>query len=223
MFLVSDFQGLYGLFVFLGLLAGVSAATFSVGMIHSTFWAPKENQGVAIGVFQGLGTAGASIFALVLPFMLDSVGLSFTYLIWVLVSLGSIVLMIVLLRDPPYLQLSRFVEQHKGKIVSPWEKEWDENKAAESSALLTLELESSKEQQRFPPDKIAGDAFRNETISLESLERLSSLYFKSASFPSGSMVSSFIGAAKQWHVWVFLLLQILTFGFAYFGFVVVFT
>lgn len=61
----NDFTG----FLLGGLGFGLAGSTFAVGIAYSSVWFPKEQQGLALGIF-GAGNAGAAFTALVAPTLL---------------------------------------------------------------------------------------------------------------------------------------------------------
>jgi Nitrate/nitrite transporter len=87
----GNMEGTYWLILLFGCLSGCGVATFSVGAGQSSYWYPKNKQGFALGVFGGLGTLGAGVFALILPFLLQSIGFVSAYYVWtVCMILGAL-------------------------------------------------------------------------------------------------------------------------------------
>lgn len=78
----DNMEGTYWLILLFGCLSGCGVATFSVGAGQSSYWYPKKRQGFALGIFGGLGTLGAGVFALILPVLLQSVGFVSAYYVW---------------------------------------------------------------------------------------------------------------------------------------------
>lgn len=88
----DNMQGTYLLILLFGCLSGCGVATFSVGVGQSSYWYPKHKQGYALGIFGGLGTMGAGVFALVLPLLLGEVGFTNAYYIWtVCIIVGTLI------------------------------------------------------------------------------------------------------------------------------------
>ena len=77
-------QGFYWLVLLLGCLSGCGIATFSVGVGQTSYWYPKQKQGAPLGIFGGIGTMAAGVFALVLPVFLRSFGFISAYFAWTL-------------------------------------------------------------------------------------------------------------------------------------------
>jgi nitrate/nitrite transporter NarK len=116
--LVSQLVGLVGLlglvgvlasqrasaaaFIVLGLVVGIAGAAFPILFIHTSFYTPKARQGVVLAVFMGLGTLGGPIVTLVLPFIIEGVGVLWTYVIWSFVQAGLVVYCWLLLRGEPF-------------------------------------------------------------------------------------------------------------------------
>lgn len=97
--------GKYLLVLFLGVLSGCGGATFSAGIPQTAYWHPKERQGVALGIFAGLGNTSPGLFTLVLPFAFAGLGLSGTYWVWfALLAAGTLVYWLTA-QDAPYYQL----------------------------------------------------------------------------------------------------------------------
>lgn len=75
-------HGWYPVFVALGILCGCGIATFSVGISQVAYWFPRARQGVALGLYAGVGNLAPGLFSLVLPFVLEGWGLVSAYLVW---------------------------------------------------------------------------------------------------------------------------------------------
>ncbi len=84
-------RNLYPLLIFLGILSGCGIATFSVGISQVSYWFPQKNQGMALGLYAGVGNLAPGIFSFLLPISLGFFGLSGSYLIWlILLMVGTI-------------------------------------------------------------------------------------------------------------------------------------
>ena len=92
----SNMQGTYWLILVFGCLSGCGVATFSVGAGQSSYWFPKNKQGFALGIFGGLGTLGAGVFAIVLPLLLHSVGFVSAYYIWTAFMIAGTILFFII-------------------------------------------------------------------------------------------------------------------------------
>lgn len=89
-------HGLYGLVLFFGFLSGCGIATFSVGIGQTSYWFPRNKQGMALGTFAGIGNLAPGIFSLILPVFLTYYGFISAYFAWFLFLLiGTILYAIV--------------------------------------------------------------------------------------------------------------------------------
>jgi len=89
-------HGLYAIILFFGFLSGAGIATFSVGIAQTSYWFPKNKQGVALGAYAGLGNLAPGIFSLIIPFYLQSFGFISAYFAWFLFLLvGTIIYAII--------------------------------------------------------------------------------------------------------------------------------
>ncbi len=85
-------HGLYPLILFLGMLSGCGIATFSVGIGQTSYWYPKNKQGMALGTYAGLGNLAPGLFSLILPLYLQRFGFFSAYFAWFLFLLtGTII------------------------------------------------------------------------------------------------------------------------------------
>lgn len=85
-------HGLYPLILFLGMLSGCGIATFSVGIGQTSYWYPKNKQGMALGTYAGLGNLAPGLFSLILPLYLQRFGFISAYFAWFLFLLiGTII------------------------------------------------------------------------------------------------------------------------------------
>lgn len=103
----DDMQGLYGLVLLLGMLSGCGIATFSVGVGQTSYWFPKKKQGMALGIYAGLGNLAPGIFSLILPFYLQMKGFISAYFAWfIFLLLGAAIYYLVGVNSY-YFQLSK--------------------------------------------------------------------------------------------------------------------
>lgn len=87
---------LFPLILFFGFLSGCGIATFSVGIAQTSYWFPRSRQGMALGLYAGLGNVAPGLFALMLPFILKYYGIKSAYFLWFLILfIGSIIYMLV--------------------------------------------------------------------------------------------------------------------------------
>jgi len=84
---VSSFIG----YLVMGLLIGISGASFTIGIHYVSRWFERSQQGVAMGVF-GAGNAGAAITLLLAPYIIEQFGLR---LLGPAFALGMIVIMLL--------------------------------------------------------------------------------------------------------------------------------
>ena len=96
---------LYPLLLLLALLCGCGIATFSVGISQVAYWYPRSQQGKALAIFAGVGNVGPGIFSLLIPLALSSIGLSGSYLIWLVLLVVGTALYFALGRNAWYFQL----------------------------------------------------------------------------------------------------------------------
>jgi NNP family nitrate/nitrite transporter-like MFS transporter len=95
---------LYPLLIFLGILSGCGAATFSVGISQVSYWFPKDKQGTALGAYAGTGNLAPGIFTLVLPVVLSTIGLANSYLTWLGFLIAGSVVYYLVGCNAPYFQ-----------------------------------------------------------------------------------------------------------------------
>jgi NNP family nitrate/nitrite transporter-like MFS transporter len=83
----------YWLLFILALLSGCGIATFSVGVSQASYWFPQNKQGVALGIYGGVGNIAPGIFMVIIPnIALPLWGLSGSYLAWLIfLIIGTIV------------------------------------------------------------------------------------------------------------------------------------
>lgn len=98
-------DGLYGLVLLLGCLAGCGIATFSVGVSQVSYWFRRKEQGFALGFFGGLGTASAGVLALGLPLLLAGFGFVWAYDILTGIMIAGALIYFFLSCNAPYFQL----------------------------------------------------------------------------------------------------------------------
>ncbi len=96
---------MYWLILFFGFLSGCGIATFSVGIAQTAYWFPESKQGLALGIYAGVGNLAPGIFGMLLPFALKSIGLTASYMLWFGFLLLGTVIYILFAKDAPYFQL----------------------------------------------------------------------------------------------------------------------
>lgn len=107
-------KGMYPLVLFFGFLSGCGIATFSVGIGQTSYWFPRNKQGVALGTFGGLGNLAPGIFSIVLPIFLTYYGFISAYFAWFLFLVLGTVLYGILGINSPYFQFRKagFSDHH---------------------------------------------------------------------------------------------------------------
>ena len=61
----------YGVFVIFAACSGIGGGNFASSMSNISFFFPKKNQGVALGLNAGLGNLGISVMQILLPFVMS--------------------------------------------------------------------------------------------------------------------------------------------------------
>ncbi|WP_371194661.1 nitrate/nitrite transporter [Glaciecola sp. SC05] len=94
-------------YVFVGLLIGVSGASFTIGIRYITDWFDSDEQGTAMGVF-GAGNAGAALSLILVPYITNLWGSQ--YIGWVygaLLLVSCVVFGVFAPSTPKYLQVKK--------------------------------------------------------------------------------------------------------------------
>jgi NNP family nitrate/nitrite transporter-like MFS transporter len=91
-------------FLLFGILCGCGIAVFSVGVPAVSYWYPQRKQGTALAVYGGLGNLAPGIFALLLPFLVERLGFTWSYVAWLVALLVMTWLVFARMRDAPYFQ-----------------------------------------------------------------------------------------------------------------------
>lgn len=89
----------------LGAVIGFGVDTFSVGIPMNAYWAPKRKQGTTLGIFAGIGNAGAGAFTLFVPFLVAALTLPGAYLFWIILVGVAFVLVALFAQNAPFFQL----------------------------------------------------------------------------------------------------------------------
>lgn len=100
-------QGMYGLVLFFGFLSGCGIATFSVGIGQTSYWFPRHKQGMALGVFGGLGNLAPGMFSLILPVYLTYYDFISAYFAWFLFLLTGTILYAIVGVNAYYFQFRK--------------------------------------------------------------------------------------------------------------------
>ena len=105
-FFSDNLNQYYYLLFALGLLSGCGIATFSVGVSQASYWFPKSKQGVALGIYGGVGNLAPGIFALLIPNLaLPLLGLPGSYLAWLIFLIVGTIIYIKIGQNAWYFQL----------------------------------------------------------------------------------------------------------------------
>ncbi len=96
---------LYPILLILGLLCGCGVAIFSSGITQTSYWFPQKKQGYALGIFAGVGNLSPGIFGFLFPIAFVSLGLSGTYLSWLIFLFLSTILYLLIGKNAWYFQL----------------------------------------------------------------------------------------------------------------------
>jgi NNP family nitrate/nitrite transporter-like MFS transporter len=94
----------YVLFVIFGVLCGSGIAVFSVGIPTVSYWYPQKRQGSALAIYAGLGNLAPGLFAMLLPFLVITIGFTVSYILWLLMLAVLLTLIGVYMKDAPYFQ-----------------------------------------------------------------------------------------------------------------------
>ena len=97
----------YPLFLLFGVLCGCGIATFSVGIPSVSYWYPQKKQGTALAMYAGLGNLAPGMFALLLPFLVQSLGFTVSYVLWSGLLLALFGLIFSFMKDAPYFQYQK--------------------------------------------------------------------------------------------------------------------
>ncbi|MDP4979961.1 MAG: MFS transporter, partial [Desulfobacterales bacterium] len=100
----APFPAQYPLFLLFGVLCGCGIAVFSVGIPSVSYWYPQKKQGSALAIYAGLGNLAPGMFALLLPFLVVSLGFTISYVLWFGLIFVLVFLVLVFMKDAPYFQ-----------------------------------------------------------------------------------------------------------------------
>ncbi|BDU93217.1 MFS transporter [Clostridium perfringens] len=128
----------YYLLFALGLLSGCGIATFSVGVSQASYWFPKSKQGVALGIYGGVGNLAPGIFALLIPNLaLPLLGLPGSYLAWLIFLIVGTVIYIKIGQNAWYFQLvDKGINKDEAKEIAS--KEYGQELFPKGKASETL-------------------------------------------------------------------------------------
>lgn len=111
MLVIVGIEGLtarhYPLIFVFGALSGCGIGTFSVGLTQTSYWYQTEKQGGALAIYAGVGNSSPGIFTILLPILIGVLGLTTTYLVWIVFLIGGIITYAAVAADPYYFQLRK--------------------------------------------------------------------------------------------------------------------
>lgn len=110
----------YSLLLIFGALSGCGIATFSVGVSQASYWFPQSKQGVALGIYGGVGNLAPGIFTLLLPNVaLPLLGLSGSYLAWLIFLIVGTIAYSIIGKNAWYFQLiDAGVEKNEARKIA---------------------------------------------------------------------------------------------------------
>lgn len=137
-FFSDNLNQYYYLLFALGLLSGCGIATFSVGVSQASYWFPKSKQGVALGIYGGVGNLAPGIFALLIPNLaLPILGLPGSYLAWLIFLIVGTVIYIKIGQNAWYFQLvDKGINKDEAKEIAS--KEYGQELFPKGKASETL-------------------------------------------------------------------------------------
>ncbi len=98
---------LYPLILLFGFMSGCGVATFSVGVPQVSYWFPKNRQGLALGIYGGVGNIAPGLFTLALPFAITALGLAGSYISWLVFLIVGTIVYAMFARDAYFFQLRK--------------------------------------------------------------------------------------------------------------------
>ncbi|EGT3615566.1 MFS transporter [Clostridium perfringens] len=137
-FFSDNLNQYYYLLFALGLLSGCGIATFSVGVSQVSYWFPKSKQGVALGMYGGIGNLAPGIFALLIPNLaLPLLGLPGSYLAWLIFLIVGTIIYIKIGQNAWYFQLlDKGINKDEAKEIAS--KEYGQELFPKGKASETL-------------------------------------------------------------------------------------
>ena len=94
----------YPVFLLSGILCGCGIAVFSVGIPTVSYWYPQKRQGTALAIYAGLGNMAPGMFAVILPYLVVSLGLPISYVLWLAMLVILLGVFWFFMHDAPYFQ-----------------------------------------------------------------------------------------------------------------------
>jgi NNP family nitrate/nitrite transporter-like MFS transporter len=119
-FFKQDLGRCYSLLLIFGALSGCGIATFSVGVSQASYWFPQSKQGIALGIYGGVGNLAPGIFTLLLPNVaLPLLGLSGSYLAWLIFLIIGTTAYSIIGKNAWYFQLIDLgIKKEKAKKIA---------------------------------------------------------------------------------------------------------
>lgn len=119
-FFTSDLGNYYYILFVLAILSGCGIATFSVGVSQASYWFPQKSQGMALGIFGGVGNIAPGIFMILIPNVaLPLWGLSGSYLAWLIFLITGTIVYCIIGKNAWYFQLiDRGIEKKKAREIA---------------------------------------------------------------------------------------------------------
>ncbi len=77
---------------------------FSVGIPTVSYWYPQKRQGTALAIYAGLGNMAPGMFAVILPSLVVSLGLTVSYVLWLAMLVILLGVFWFFMHDAPYFQ-----------------------------------------------------------------------------------------------------------------------
>lgn len=131
----------YPLILFFGFLSGCGIATFSVGIPQTSYWYPQSKQGVALGLYGGLGNTAPGIFTILLSFVLPIAGLAHSYYIWLILLVIGTLIYLYIAHDAYFFQLVHKTGREKAIKIS---KELGQELIPSGKVMESLKISAGK-------------------------------------------------------------------------------
>lgn len=139
-FFKENLSQYYWLLFSLAILSGCGIATFSVGVSQTSYWFPQSKQGVALGIYGGVGNIAPGIFMIIIPnIALPLWGLSGSYLAWLIFLIVGTIVYFFIGQNAWYFQLiDKGLKKQEAKEIAAKEygqELFPNNKISESLGL----------------------------------------------------------------------------------------
>ena len=119
-FFKSNLGQYYTLLFVLAILSGCGIATFSVGVSQTSYWFPQSKQGMALGIYGGVGNIAPGIFMILIPnIALPLWGLSGSYVAWLIFLIIGTIIYSIIGKNAWYFQLiDKGVEKSEARKIA---------------------------------------------------------------------------------------------------------